>query len=159
MLNNINPYNQAEFEKSFKQSELYKKLCQDLGVDSFLLDPSDRFDEQTLNFLPEYENLIGERFVTQERWKKENIISRVDPRCGTGREHFITAEGYYSPCCYVADHRFYYKTQFGKNKKLYDIRQTTLSQLLAESAVIDFYKTLPQHGVCQFNCPDTESSV
>jgi MoaA/NifB/PqqE/SkfB family radical SAM enzyme len=145
-------YNQQSIEQA-------KKLCQDLGVDSFLLDPSDRFDEQTLNFLPEYENLIGERFVTQEKWKKENIIPRVDPRCGTGQEHFITAEGHYSPCCYVADHRFYYKNQFGKNKKLYDIRRTTLSQLLENSDVINFYQNLDKHGVCQFNCPNSKSIV
>ena len=145
-------YNQQSIEQA-------KKLCHDLGVDSFLLDPSDRFDEQTLSFLPESKNFIGERFDAIEKWKKENSISKIDPRCKTGLEHFITAEGYYSPCCYVADHRFYYKNQFGKNKKVYDIRTITLSQLLAESAVIDFYEALPQHGVCQFNCPNVKSSV
>jgi MoaA/NifB/PqqE/SkfB family radical SAM enzyme len=148
-------YNQHSVEQA-------KKMCQDLGMDTFLLDPSDRFDEQTTDLLPKPNDLIGQRFVAQTKWKngeQENIVAGLNPRCHTGREHFITADGYYSPCCYVADHRFYYKNQFGKNKKFYDIRQTTLSQLLAESAVLDFYKTLPQHDVCQFNCPNTESSV
>ena len=143
-------------QHSIEQAE---KLCQDLGVDSFLLEPSDRFDEYTLNLLPDPENLIGKRFVPMSQWKKENTVSAVKPRCNSGREHFITADGYYSPCCYTADHRFYYKNQFGKNKKLYDIRQTTLSQLLDNTVVLDFYQNLTQHGVCQFNCPNTESSV
>jgi MoaA/NifB/PqqE/SkfB family radical SAM enzyme len=145
-------YNQSSIDQA-------KKLCQDLGVDSFLLDPSDRFDDKTSHLLPESKNLIGERFDAIEKWKKENVVSKIKPRCDSGQEHFITAEGYYSPCCYTTDHRFYFKNQFGKNKKLYDTRTITLSQLLAESAVIDFYQTLPQHSVCQYNCPNTGSSV
>ena len=39
------------------------------------------------------------------------------------------------------------------------IRKFTLSQLLSESAVIDFHQKLTRHDVCQFNCPNTESSV
>jgi hypothetical protein len=147
-------YNQHSVEQA-------KKMCQDLGMDTFLLDPSDRFDEQTADLLPESNNLIGESFVAMTKWKngKKSTWARLTPRCNTGSEHFITADGYYSPCCYVADHRFYYKNQFGKNKKLYDIRKFTLSQLLSESAVIDFHQKLTQHDVCQFNCPNTESSV
>jgi hypothetical protein len=53
----------------------------------------------------------------------------------------------------VADHRFYYKTPFGKNKKEYDISTTTLSQILKRPAVVEFYRTLDDHSVCQFNCP------
>ena len=148
-------YNQHSVEQA-------KKKCLDLGMDIFLLDPSDRFDEQTADLLPESNDFIAGRFVAMTKWKNkknESILPRITPRCNTGRQHFITADGYYTPCCYTADHRFYYKNQFGKNKKLYDIRTITLSQLLVESAVIDFYKTLPQHGVCQFNCPNTQSSV
>jgi MoaA/NifB/PqqE/SkfB family radical SAM enzyme len=141
-------YNQHSIEQA-------KKLSQQLGVDTFLLEPSDRFDEQTLHLLPRSDNLIGERFVSMEKWKKENLISDVEPKCNTGQEHFITADGYYSSCCYVADHRFYYKNQFGKNKKSYDINKTTISQLLADESVIGFYQTLDQQPACQYNCTKT----
>jgi MoaA/NifB/PqqE/SkfB family radical SAM enzyme len=145
-------YNQHSIDQA-------QKLCQDLGVDSFLLEPSDRFDDQTFYLFPESSDLVGERFVTKEKWKKENIVSKVYPKCQLGREHFVTADGYYSPCCYTADHRFSYKNTFGKNKKLYDIRKTTLSQLLGNPAVLDFYQNLNQHDVCQFNCTETKSIV
>jgi len=148
-------YNQHSVEQA-------EKMCQDLGMDAFLLDPSDRFDEQTADLLPRANDLIGERFIAMTKWKnggQENILSGLTPRCSAGREHFITADGYYTPCCFTADHRFYFKNLFGKNKKLYNIRKITLSQLLAQSAVIDFYQNLTHHGVCQFNCPNTESSV
>jgi len=143
------------FAYNQETAEQAKKLSQELGVDTFLLDPSDRFDEETLHLLPKSENLIGERFVFMEKWKKENLISGVNPKCNTGREHFITADGYYSPCCFVADHRFYYKNQFGKNKKSYDITKTTISQLLADESVNEFYQNLDQQTACQYNCPKT----
>lgn len=148
-------YNQHSIEQA-------EKICQDLGVDHFLLDPSDRFDNETFHLLPTTDDLIKERFVAITKWKnetKQNHSASLTPQCANGREHFITADGYYSACCYTADHRFYYKNNFGKNKKLYDISKITLSQLLAESAVIDFYQTLSQQSVCQFNCPNTQSSV
>jgi hypothetical protein len=145
-------YNQETVEQA-------KKMSQELGVDSFLLDPSDRFDEQTSHLLPRSDKLIGERFVSMEKWQKENLIPHIEPKCNTGREHFITADGYYSPCCYVADHRFYYKHRFGKNKKSYDITKTTISQLLADESVIEFYQNLDQQPACQYNCPKNQSIV
>ena len=139
-------------QQSIKQA---KKLSKELGVDNFLLDPSDRFDEQTLHLLPSSGNLIGEKFVSMAKWKKEKFIPNVNPKCNTGREHFITADGHYSPCCYIADHRFYYKNQFGKNKKSYDITKTTVSQLLVDESVIEFYQKLDQQPACQYSCPKT----
>lgn len=141
-------YNQHSIEQA-------KKLSKELGVDNFLLEPSDRFDQQTLHLLPSSGNLIGEKFVSMAKWKKEKFISNVNPKCNSGREHFITADGHYSPCCYIADHRFYYKNQFGKNKKSYDITKTTVSQLLADASVIEFYQNLDQQPACQYNCPKT----
>jgi len=135
--------------------EQAKKLSQELGVDTFLMDPSDRFDEQTLHLMPRFKNLIGEKFASKERWEKKNLISNVNPKCNTGGEHFITADGHYSSCCFVADHRFYYKHQFGKNKKSYDITKTTISQILADKSVIEFYQNLDQQPACQYNCPKT----
>lgn len=145
-------YNQNNIESA-------RVLARELGIDEFLLDPSDRFDEQTINFLPQFTDLVGSRLEPQSIWKTQNNATAVDAKCNDGRQHFITATGHYSPCCFANDHRFYYKTQFGKNKKQYDIKTTTLTQLLCETSVIDFYNNLQDHAVCQYNCPKTESVV
>jgi hypothetical protein len=84
-------------------------------------------------------------YSNTKQWLKLHLIFGID--------HFITADGFYSPCCFIADHRFYYKTIFGKQKKFYNIQEYTLSQMLAESTVIDFYQNLDQQPGCQFNCP------
>ena len=128
-------------------------LSQQLGIDRFFINPSNRFDEQT-EFLKPEKNLVGSKYNTQMLWK--STISKknpVNPKCINNKEHFITADGYYSPCCFIADHRFYYKTLFGKQKKLYNIQEHTLSQILEKSAVVEFYQTLDQQSGCQFNCP------
>jgi MoaA/NifB/PqqE/SkfB family radical SAM enzyme len=134
--------------------ESAEHLSQQLGINQFFIDPSDRFDEKT-EFLKPSNNLLGARYNAQVSWKSDptSTTSKVVPKCVNGKEHFITADGFYSPCCFIADHRFYYKTIFGKQKKLYNIQEFTLSQILAEPTVIDFYQNLDQQPGCQFNCP------
>jgi organic radical activating enzyme len=133
--------------------EQARSLSNTLGLDEFIVDPSDRYDKHTKDLVPDLVDLIGSRYDSMQLWKQQNKISALDPKCRHGIEHFITATGHYSSCCYLADHRFYYKTQFGKNKTQYDITTTTLSQLLTAPLVIEFYKNLDQNSGCQYNCP------
>lgn len=134
-----------------------KQLASQLGMDKFVINPSDRFDEKTIQLLPKSAEFIGSRFNSQQQWKTnerktiDNNTS-INPKCHNGNQHFITADGFYSPCCYLADHRFYYKTQFGKNKKQYDIRNSTLTELLTRTQVVEFNQTLGQQSGCQYNC-------
>jgi MoaA/NifB/PqqE/SkfB family radical SAM enzyme len=137
-------------ESSIDQAE---HLASQLGIDKFVISPSDRFDEKTIELIPKSVEFIGNRFDSQQKWKDNRAVTYVNPKCHTGNQHFVTADGFYSPCAYLADHRFYYKTPFGKNKKQYDIRNATLSELLARSAVVEFYTSLEQQSGCQYSCP------
>ena len=140
-------YNQHNIEE-------VKQLSNDIGIKHFRVEFSDRFDEQTELLKPD-NSLIGSRYLAQVQWKSNNTNLTVNPKCHRGQEHFITAEGYYSPCCFLADHRFYYKTPFGKNKSWYNIREHTLSEILQQSQTVEFYQTLDQQPGCQYNCPKT----
>ena len=133
--------------------EQVQTLCKDLGMDEFMMDLSDRYDEHTKDLFPDLDHMIGPRYASMQLWKQQNTVSALDPKCRAGNEHFIAATGHYSSCCYLADHRFYYKTLFGKDKNHYDITQTTLSQILTSPTVIKFYDTLDQNPGCQYNCP------
>lgn len=139
---------------SFNQNNIaeVEKLSKQIGIKKFQPEPSDRFDDQTFSLKPD-NKLLGARYSAQENWKFNNRSTSIDPKCNQGSEHFITAEGYYAPCCYLADHRFYYKTQFGKNKPQYDIRHYTLTKILQQLPTVEFYQTLPQQSGCQYNCP------
>ena len=133
-----------------------EQLSQRIGIKKFRVEPSDRFDERTRELIPD-SSLIGSRYMAQTKWKANEFDSKVNPKCHSNKEHFITAEGYYSPCCHLADHRFYYKTPFGKNKSQYRIDQHTLSEILQQPSTVEFYQTLDQHPGCQYNCPKTSA--
>ena len=138
---------------SYNQKDIddVEKLSRELGIDKFKIERSDRFDEKT-DYLKPDANYIGQNYQSQIKWKNSQT-GTVAPRCQKGLDHFITADGFYSPCCFLADHRFYYKTPFGKNKKNYDITKTTLSEILNSKETVEFYQNLQSHSGCQFNCP------
>ena len=137
-------YNENNIEQA-------RQLSQDLGMDQFQISRSSRFDEQTMHFKPSDEQ-IGIEWHSQQSWKQTLTVKKVIPECHSGQAHFISADGYYMPCCYVGDHRFYYKTEFGKNKNQYSIENTTLSEILGRTKVAEFSNKLDDHPVCQFNC-------
>lgn len=143
---------------SFNQNyiESARELARDLGITHFLLDPSDRYDEQTQHLIPA-DSLIGSRKSSQDRLINESKYNSIDPKCSTGKEHYISATGHYVPCCYLADHRFYYKTMFGKNRKSYSIKETTLSMILQDQQTDEFFGSLEDSPplVCQYMCPKT----
>ncbi len=140
---------------SFNQDEIEstRELAEKLGVDEFQIDPSDRYDQNTEHLIP-VASLVGSRKTAQD-FARANAVLDVMPKCQSGAEHFIAATGHYSPCCFVADHRYYYKTDFGKNKKHYDIRHRRFSEIIADNKMKDFMTSIETdpHQVCQFNCP------
>jgi MoaA/NifB/PqqE/SkfB family radical SAM enzyme len=131
--------------------EQARQLSKDLGIDQFQISQSDRFDEQTMHFKPS-ESHTGPRWSNQQNWKQSHTIKKINPKCNNGTSHYISADGYYMPCCFMGDHRFYYKTEFGKNKKQYAITDGTLSEILGKTQVSEFYDTLADQIICQFNC-------
>lgn len=131
-----------------------EQLAQNLGVDNFFVDPSCRYDQHTKHLQPIEQAYIGKKFKTKNIIATDVDTIKVDPIClNEKQQHFISASGYYSPCCYISDHRFYYKTAFGKNKNNFDIRNNKISTLLQKQNVLDFYSSLQEHSVCQYNCP------
>lgn len=138
-------YNQSNTEQA-------KQLSASLGIDLFRVIFSDRFDAET-EYLKPAESMLGDRYLAQVDFKNNKKTFEIDAECNNDHMHYISAEGFYAPCCYVGEHRFYYKTQFGKDKKNYNIKDQTLSQLLTAPATIQFYDNLENHSVCQFNCP------
>jgi MoaA/NifB/PqqE/SkfB family radical SAM enzyme len=131
-----------------------KKISESIGIQEFQIDLSDRFHENMADLKPADTQLVAQRYSLQHDWRI-NKPNSVNPQCNNGTQHFVTADGFYSPCCYLADHRFYYKTPFGKNKKQYNISQYTLSEILQKPQVIEFHQTLDQQPGCQFNCPSS----
>lgn len=133
-----------------------RELAKSFNIKSFQLTPSDRFADDEL-FRPKSTQLIDNQYVSKIEWRanKNQIHSnvKIDPKCKNQTSHFISAAGYYLPCCYVGDYRFYYKSKFYKNKKSYKIQDTTIEKILEQED--DFFKNLEvaKLDYCTFNCP------
>jgi MoaA/NifB/PqqE/SkfB family radical SAM enzyme len=137
-------YNENDVEQT-------KILANDLGFDRFFILDSDRWDHGTEYLTP---TKINELSQSKIHWKKQTIESKIDPICkNNNTSHYILADGFYTPCCWSAEHRWYYKTEFYKNREVYDISKTTITKVL--NHLKDFYSTLEDAKLnyCTFNCP------
>jgi organic radical activating enzyme len=136
--------------------EQARQLSHAMGFDEFLLLPSDRWDN---NDPLQPTNYVGNRTTAIVNWKntpQQNRIGKVDAKCkNLNNQHYISADGFYMPCCYVGDYRFYYKSEFYKNQNQYDISKTTISEILSSDRSINFYSSLEDAKLtyCTFNCP------
>ena len=130
--------------------DVARALSTELGFNDFVIRPSDRWDRDdqltpTKDLHPVNQSKI--------EWKTKDI-TEINPMCKTNHiMHYITASGFYTPCCFISEHRWYYKTEFYKNRDLYDISKTTITKVLTH--LKDFYSTLEDAKLnyCTFNCP------
>lgn len=143
-----------------------RQLSIDFEMDDFIVVNSDRWVDDDWLKPNKYANMytndritytaahIGGRDQTIDSWKSGNRNLRINALCKETGSHFISANGFYMPCCWMGDYRFYYQTEFYKNKEMYDISKTTISKLLSNKNVIEFYNTLEdiKLKVCTFNC-------
>jgi len=130
--------------------EQARELSHSLGIDDFIVDPSNRWEGEKDPLRPD---MVDSRTEHNQSWLKSKELE-IDPRCkNLYNMHYISAEGFYMPCCYLGDYRFYYKSQFHKSRQDYNISKTTLPMVLKHLA--EFYNTLEtaQHDYCTFNCP------
>lgn len=134
-------------------TEQVRSFAMELGVDEFLLLPSHRWNADDDKLKPK--TLFAEKRTTNNiLWPQINKTISVEPQCTLHHNyHYISADGFYTPCCYANDYRFYYKTDFYKNRDLYDISKTTITEVLTN--LKDFYSTLEDAKLnyCTFNCP------
>lgn len=133
-------------ETNIEQTEIISK---NLGIKTFQVEPSDRWEGISDPLKPV--NFFGIREDSMNRFKSENKTNLIDPKCKTGFEHYISADGKYLPCCYSHDWRFYYKSNLYKEKNFL-ISKTTLLEVLQKFE--DFYNSIEtvKPDYCVFNC-------
>lgn len=132
--------------------EFTKKLATDLGVDNFKVVYSDRWENNDW-LKPKNRDLISSQSEIRDNFKNKNTRDlEINPTCKNNQEHYISADGYYMPCCYVSDYRFYYKSSWWKDREKHNIQTTRLSEQLDYFNI--FYKKINdvRADYCIFNC-------
>lgn len=137
------------FAFNSEQVETTRQFSAALGFDEFLLDRSDRYEEHLVHLKPEDPELI------HPRYQGRNTATEIDAKCASGNMHYISADGYYAACCFIADHRYLYKSVFGKQRDRWSIHQHSLGEILEQSYTREFFESIaaapPQ--CCTMNCP------
>ena len=126
-----------------------KQLATDLGA-VFHYEYSDRWTEN--DPLKPKHKLVSARSEGLVHWHSGKQYSII-PKCKKNNlEHYISADGYYIPCCFISDYRSYYKTVFHKEKERFNISKTTLSSVLKE--LESFYSNIEVTplDVCKYHC-------
>jgi wyosine [tRNA(Phe)-imidazoG37] synthetase (radical SAM superfamily) len=150
-------YNENDIESA-------RQLSKEFGMYDFVINNSDRWEDKDWlkpnKYIANNDTILyngsldGKRNDNNQSWKYGNRDVDIDPLCKqTHGMHFISADGYYLPCCFVGDYRFYYSSEFYKNKENYDISKTTISQILTNTKNFynDIETTKPKY--CTYNCP------
>lgn len=129
-----------------------KLLAKQYNIKIFQIIKSNRFDD-ALQWRPSNKMYESDDMVKRIELRRIGNDIELNPKCLDQKHHFITATGYYTPCCFVAEHNFYYKTVYHKNNIDYDIKRNTLSKILSKEKnnLKDFLRE--KHKVCQYNCP------
>lgn len=127
-----------------------RELATELGIDKFWLEYSDRWlgDRDPLKPI----NYIKHTYKPKQKYKVEQDIDQIDPYCKRNTQHYISADGYYAPCCYSKNYKFYYKSNWYYNKYNHSIQNSKLSEQIRYFE--EFYSTIKteRYDYCVFNC-------
>jgi MoaA/NifB/PqqE/SkfB family radical SAM enzyme len=58
----------------------------------------------------------------------------LEPRCANAQTGYISADGYFWPCCLIAGAQSLYKTELWKNREQWQIRNNNLDSMIAKVA-------------------------
>tara|TARA_B100001057_G_scaffold187942_1_gene188744 strand:+ start:7035 stop:7916 length:882 start_codon:yes stop_codon:yes gene_type:complete len=136
---------------SFNENDIEeaKSLSKKLGIDNFKLDPSDRYEID--DYLRPKANYIGPKDEVQQTYMTSNVKNfEIDPECADNKSHYISADGFYAPCCYTKNYSFWYKSEWWKNKLT--IKDNSLTECIRRFN--NFYATIQDSkpDYCVFNC-------
>jgi len=138
---------------SFNESEIDQAqlLSKKYNIKNFKIVKSNRFDAND-KLQPKNINLSSPQLLQRIEFRKNKQVE-ITPKCLDNEQHFISSAGFYTPCCFMAEHNFYYKSHYYKNNFDYDITKNKLSTILNKEK--NFFDKLldDKPKVCQYNCP------
>lgn len=112
----------------------------------FVYESTHRFGDQSL--MPTESNIDISRL-----YDHSHNATVLDPQCST--QEYISADGYYWPCCWITTYHTLHQTKLWKEKNLWAIEHQTLDQARMR---LDQWKQeiicnpTQAHSVCKMNC-------
>jgi MoaA/NifB/PqqE/SkfB family radical SAM enzyme len=133
------------FSYNINELDKIKDFAESKGM-HFLSETTSRFGDNSLN--------PGGEQIDKARLYENNInTSLLTPQCST--EEYISADGYYWPCCLITSYFTLFQTSLWKERELWSIQNQTLDQArnrleIWKQKIIDDPNNA--HSVCKMNC-------
>ena len=133
-------YNEHEMEQ-------IEKTARDLGC-VFVAEPSSRFGQPEL--APSQQKIDTSRLYNSNL---DNLSDELAPQCLD--QEYISADGYYWPCCLITSFYTLHQTTLWKNRNQWSIKTQNLDQ--ARSVLQTWYNSVlnnpaDAHSVCKMSC-------
>jgi MoaA/NifB/PqqE/SkfB family radical SAM enzyme len=132
---------------AYNQNELdqIQDVAHSYGVE-FIAESTSRFGDDAL--VPNA-HLVD----TSRLYKNIQQLVKIEPQCST--QEYISADGYYWPCCLITSMFTLHKTELWKQRKNWAIQNQTLDQTRLhlnhwKQSILDSPATA--HGVCKMSC-------
>lgn len=130
-------YNEHEMDQ-------IEKTARDLGCE-FVAEASSRFGEAEL--------APSQQKIDISRLYNSNSNSELEPQCLS--QEYISADGYFWPCCLITSYHTLHQTALWKNKDQWSIKNQTLDQ--ARLTLQKWYNSIVEapesaHSVCKMSC-------
>lgn len=86
-------------------------------------------------------------------YEYNQTVTTLNPQCST--QEYISADGYYWPCCWITSYRTLHQTELWKQRDRWSIRVQNLDQ--ARQHLLHWKQTIIDapnlaHSVCKMNC-------
>lgn len=132
---------------SYNENEIdqIRSVAESFGM-TFVADDTNRYGDNTL--IP-----MGESLQAKMRKYIPDQVVELDPKCPD--LEYVSADGYYWPCCMISSFYTLHKTQLWKQRDLWNIRNQTLDQ--ARTRLAEFRQEMLDnpanaHDVCKMHC-------
>ena len=135
------------------------KMSKKLSFDEFKLTRSDRWlgnkelmpDKQYIDHYHEHQ-----KKVLVDATYKSNMSPSCLKKGIPASSLYIDAEGDFYPCCWMGTYRYRYKSVFSPKQKSFNIRDNTLTQILENNSIKEFFASTKQftsaHKCCKIQC-------
>ena len=108
---------------SYNQHEIgqIEKMAHDRGAE-FIAETTGYFGDDSLK--PADQKLIR----TDMLYDSSKNVTEIEPKCNLGQTEFVSADGYYWPCCLISNTQVLHKTQLWRERSQWRIDNQNLDQ-------------------------------
>lgn len=150
-------FDRYQITKSTKFGSVYPSYLTD-GLDkmeptiSGMVATGLRFDREVIDLTRRKQLENGKTFINDALWENIDKTQSIIPMCQIGNKGlYISADGYFYPCCWMANR--YNHTRWQQFKKSqFDLNQRTINEVLADPLWEEFFATIHGNIECASKC-------